>query len=73
MSQAVLFAWDVYKRQVTEILTNYTSIEEIHSYSIDESFLDITESLNFFYPDIRNRYEQMNLITLDLQLSLIHI
>lgn len=56
-----------YKIKVTEILTNYTSIEEIHSYSIDESFLDITESLNFFYPDIRNRYEQMNLITLDLQ------
>ena len=56
-----------YKIKVTEILTNYTSIEEIHSYSIDESFLDITESLNFFYPDIRNRYEQMNLIALDLQ------
>ena len=27
-----------YKIKVTEILTNYTSIEEIHSYSIDESF-----------------------------------
>lgn len=56
-----------YKIEVTDILTNYTSIDEIHSYSIDESFLDITESLNFFYPEIKNRYEQMNRIALDLQ------
>ncbi|MEG9207877.1 DNA polymerase, partial [Lactococcus lactis] len=56
-----------YKIEVTDILTNYTSIDEIHSYSIDESFLDITESLNFFYPGIKNRYEQMNRIALDLQ------
>lgn len=55
------------KLKVTEVLTNYTSIEEIHSYSIDKSFLDATESLNIFYPDIKNRYIQMNLIALDLQ------
>ena len=56
-----------YKIKVSEILTNYTSIEEIHSYSIDESFLDITESLNLFYPHVENRYMQMNLMALDLQ------
>ena len=56
-----------YKIEVIDILTNYTSIDEIHSYSIDESFLDITESLNFFFPEIKNRYEQMNRIALDLQ------
>lgn len=56
-----------YKIKVTNILTNYTLIEEIHSYSIDESFLDVTESLNLFYPDVKNCYEQMNLMALDLQ------
>ncbi|WP_237025716.1 hypothetical protein [Lactococcus lactis] len=45
--------------------------DEIHSYSIDESFLDITESLNFFYPEIKNRYEQMNRIALDLQCEIL--
>lgn len=61
-----------YKIKVTDILTNYTSIEEIHSYSIDESFLDVTESLNLFYPDIENRYVQMNHIALDLQRAILH-
>ncbi|ETD04053.1 DNA-directed DNA polymerase IV [Lactococcus garvieae TRF1] len=41
--------------------------EEIHSYSIDESFLDVTESLNLFYPDIKDKYEQMDLLAQDLQ------
>lgn len=51
-----------YKIKVTDILTNYTSIEKIHSYSIDESFLDVTESLNLFYPGIEIWYMQMNQI-----------
>ena len=34
-----------YKIDITELLTKYTSLDEIHSYSIDESFLDVTGSL----------------------------
>lgn len=61
-----------YKIKVSEILTNYTYFEEIHSYSIDESFLDITESLNLFFPHVENRYMQMNLIALDLQREILN-
>ncbi len=53
--------------EMQQLLTNYTSSEEIHSYSIDESFLDVTESLNLFYPEIKNKYEQMDLLAQDLQ------
>ncbi|TKV30225.1 DNA polymerase, partial [Citrobacter sp. TBCS-11] len=49
-----------YKLKMNEILLNYTSIDEIHSYSIDESFLDVTESLNFFFPELKNKYLQMD-------------
>lgn len=49
-----------YKLKMNEILLNYTSIVEIHSYSIDESFLDVTESLNFFFPELKNKYLQMD-------------
>ncbi|MCQ4965686.1 hypothetical protein NE652_12155, partial [Bifidobacterium pseudocatenulatum] len=48
--------------EMQQLLANYTSSEEIHSYSIDESFLDVTESLNLFYPDIKDKYEQMDLL-----------
>lgn len=53
--------------EMQQLLANYTSSEEIHSYSIDESFLDVTESLNLFYPDIKDKYEQMDLLAQDLQ------
>ena len=49
------------------ILSGYTSYEEIHSYSIDESFLDVTESLNFFYPNIKDKYIQMDCLAQKLQ------
>ena len=35
--------------RIQKILPGYTSFGEIHSYSIDESFMYITESLNLFY------------------------
>ncbi|MQW23410.1 ImpB/MucB/SamB family protein [Lactococcus sp. dk322] len=56
-----------YNIKMNRILQNYTSIEEIHSYSIDESFLDVTESLDLFFPDVKNRYEQIDLIAQKLQ------
>lgn len=53
--------------EMQKILSNYTSLEEIHSYSIDESFIDVTESLNLFYPGISNRYKQMDKLAQKLQ------
>ena len=53
--------------EMQKILSNYTSLEEIHSYSIDESFIDVTESLNLFYPGIPNRYKQMDKLAQSLQ------
>lgn len=53
--------------EMQKILSNYTSFEEIHSYSIDESFMDVTESLNLFYPDISDKYEQMDNLAQRLQ------
>jgi DNA polymerase V len=53
--------------EMQKILSNYTSLEEIHSYSIDESFIDVTESLNLFYPGIPNRYKQMDKLAQKLQ------
>ncbi|MCO7180040.1 Y-family DNA polymerase [Lactococcus formosensis] len=53
--------------EMQQLLANYTSSEEIHSYSIDESFLDVTESLNLFYPKVKDKYEQMDLLARDLQ------
>ncbi len=38
-----------YNLRMNRILQHYTSAEEIHSYSIDESFLDVTESLDLFF------------------------
>ncbi|WP_251424014.1 MULTISPECIES: Y-family DNA polymerase [Lactococcus] len=53
--------------RMQKILSGYTSIEEIHSYSIDESFMDVTESLNFFYPDIKDKYVQMDRLAQKMQ------
>lgn len=53
--------------RMQKILSGYTSFEEIHSYSIDESFMDVTESLNLFYPDIKDKYVQMDRLAQKLQ------
>lgn len=53
--------------RMQKILSGYTSFEEIHSYSIDESFMDVTESLNLFYPDIKDKYIQMDKLAQRLQ------
>lgn len=49
-----------------------TSIDEIHAYSIDESCLDVTESLDFFFPEITDKYEQMDKLTQLLQRKIYH-
>ena len=49
-----------------------TSIDEIHAYSIDESCLDVTESLDFFFPEITDKYEQMDKLAQLLQRKIYH-
>ncbi|NHI69290.1 hypothetical protein ET013_03795 [Lactococcus garvieae] len=39
----------------------------MHSYSIDESFIDVTGSLNLFYTRISNTYKQMDKLAQQLQ------
>ncbi|MFK4952734.1 hypothetical protein VNN37_08930 [Lactococcus garvieae] len=42
-------------------------LEEIHSYLIDESFIDVTGFLNLFYTRIPNTYKQMDKLAQQLQ------
>ena len=58
--------------EVINILREITSIDEIHAYSIDESCLDVTESLDFFFPEITNKYEQMDKLAQMLQRKIYH-
>lgn len=37
--------------QNQHIFQNYASVDDILSYSIDEGFIDLTSSLNYFIPD----------------------
>jgi len=58
--------------EVINILREITSIDEIHAYSIDESCLDVTESLDFFFPEITDKYEQMDKLAQLLQRKIYH-
>lgn len=60
-----------YKIKLTKIFSDFTSIDEIHSYSIDESFLDVTEALNFFFPNGSNKYIKMEKIAKEIQLTIL--
>ena len=37
--------------QIQRILQNFATTSEIYPYSIDEGFVDLTTSLNYFFPD----------------------
>ncbi len=41
-----------YSQKVIEIFLNYVPKEDLHIYSVDESFLDVTESMHLFAQDI---------------------
>jgi len=58
--------------EIISILREITSIDEIHAYSIDESCLDVTESLDFFFPEIPDKYEQMDKLAQLLQRKIYH-
>lgn len=37
--------------EIQRIFQNYAAVNDIHPYSIDEGFIDLTSSLNYFIPD----------------------
>lgn len=37
--------------EIQHIIQNFAAVDDICWYSIDEGFVDLTESLNYFYPD----------------------
>lgn len=53
---------------IQNILKNYASVDDILPYSIDEGFIDLTSSLNYFIPDkTLTRKEKLDLISAQIQ------
>ena len=42
-----------YSQKIIEIFLKYIPIEDLHIYSIDESFLDVTETMHLFAKDVK--------------------
>lgn len=54
--------------EILNIFKNYVPDEDIHPYSIDEGFLDLTESLNYFIKDNSiTRKEKLDIICAKIQ------
>ncbi|MDO5301935.1 MAG: Y-family DNA polymerase [Tissierellia bacterium] len=54
--------------KIQKIFENFASEREIHPYSIDEGFLDLTTSLNYFIPDkTMDRREKLDLLSAKIQ------
>lgn len=54
--------------KIQNVFLNYTSKEEIHPYSIDEGFLDLTSSLNYFVPDKNiSRKDKLDIVSSKIQ------
>ncbi|MEX2783878.1 Y-family DNA polymerase [Streptococcus sp. H49] len=54
--------------EIQHIFQNYASPEDILPYSIDEGFIDLTSSLNYFVPDKAiSKKEKLELISADIQ------
>ncbi|SBW29582.1 ImpB/MucB/SamB family protein [Lactococcus lactis subsp. lactis] len=58
--------------QVLKLFATFTSMAEIHPYSIDESFLDVTESLDYYFPDETDYYKKMDLMAQKIQRTIYH-
>lgn len=58
--------------EVQRIFHNYAPPEDICPYSIDEGFIDLTRSLNYFFPDPRlTRREKLDKISALIQQSIL--
>lgn len=54
--------------EIQHIFQNYASVEDILPYSIDEGFIDLTSSLNYFIPDKSlNRREKIDMLSAKIQ------
>ena len=54
--------------QIQRILQNFATTSEIYPYSIDECFVDLTTSLNYFFPDpTLSRKEKLDLLSAQIQ------
>lgn len=54
--------------KIQKILQKYAPENEIHPYSIDEAFIDLTESLNYFIPNNNmTRKDKLNYISAKIQ------
>ncbi|MCH4168629.1 MAG: hypothetical protein LKF42_05200 [Streptococcaceae bacterium] len=57
--------------KVNKIFKDFTSPIDMHPYSIDETILDVTASLNYFYPDdALSRYQKRDLLAREIQLAI---
>ena len=54
--------------QILNALKNYVPDEDIHPYSIDEGFIDLTKSLNYFIKNsTKTRKEKLDIICAKIQ------
>lgn len=54
--------------EIQHIFQNYASVEDILPYSIDEGFIDLTSSLNYFIPDTAlTRKEKLDMLSAKIQ------
>ncbi|WP_054252959.1 Y-family DNA polymerase [Neofamilia massiliensis] len=54
--------------KIQEVFKNYAPVEEIYPYSIDEGFIDLTRSLNYFVPDKSlSRKDKLDQVSLKIQ------
>ncbi len=59
--------------EIQHIFQNYASIEDILPYSIDEGFLDLTGSLNYFIPDKNlTKQEKLDQVSAMIQREIFH-
>lgn len=57
--------------QIQNLLTNYSPRDEIFPYSIDEGFIDLTRSLNYFYPNPKiSRADKLDKLSKRLQVDI---
>ena len=54
--------------QIQRVFQNFGGPEDIFPYSIDEGFIDLTSSLNYFVPDdALSRWEKLDRVSADIQ------
>ena len=54
--------------EIQRIFQNYGSPDDIYPYSIDEGFIDLTSSLNYFVPDQQiSRKDKLDMLSARIQ------